>query len=165
MRRRSGTKLVLPLSEFERRIQASLERKLRLFGSDGRPPGLYGIGPRRELIGRPLRGLTRTRAPVRAKIEGADAFSAVDLRSEYVPAQLTGHVLGEQASRVRDLAAALNGRIVAVGQTFSLGGGTGESFSIILPEGAFRNGRNRVELLSVSGTGPGLRFESLGSAG
>ena len=51
---RSGRRLRLSLPEFKRRIRASLARKIRLFGEHGRPPGLFGIGPHPELIGRPV---------------------------------------------------------------------------------------------------------------
>ena len=61
-------------------------------------------------------------------------------------------------SHARDLAAALNGRIVAVGQSFRLAGSDAENFSIMLPESAFREGPNTVELLSVTDDGHSLRL-------
>src|SRR5205085_808810 len=48
---RSGRRLSLSFADYQRRIHASLERKLRLFGSDRHEPGLYGLGPQRQLIG------------------------------------------------------------------------------------------------------------------
>jgi hypothetical protein len=66
---------------------------------------------------------------------------------------------------VRDLAAALNGRIVAVGQSFTLAGNDAENFSILLPESAFREGRNRVQVLSVTDDGGSLRLASIARAG
>ena len=64
-----------------------------------------------------------------------------------------------------DLAVALNGRIVAVGQSFTLTGNDVENFSIMLPESAFREGRNSVELLSVTANGGAPRLASLAHAG
>ena len=145
---RSGRKLALSLPEFKRRIRASLARKIRLFGSDGRRPGLYGLGPHPELIGRSVGELPR--APVSATINGADAYSAVHLRSDFVPAQVSGTITGPAGQTNRDLAVALNGRIVAVGQSFRLTPGDPEHFSIMLPDSAFREGSNRIELLAVT---------------
>jgi hypothetical protein len=159
---RSGRTLTLPLPDFKRRIRASLARKIRLFGSNGRPPGLFGIGPHPELIGRVIAGLPH--APMKAEINGADAYSSVDLRSDFVPAQLSGTIHRVGGPRVLALAAALNGRIVAVGQSFTLEGRDAENFSILLPESAFREGRNRVELLSVT-DGRALHLASMGGAG
>jgi hypothetical protein len=160
---RSGRKLTLSLREFKRRVRASLKRKIRLFGSNGRPPGLFGIGPNPELIGRKITGLPH--APVRAEINGAGAYSSVHLRSDFVPAQLNGTIHAAGVPRVRDLAAALNGRIVAVGQSFRLAGNDAENFSILLPESAFREGTNRVQLLSVTDDGGSLRLASIARAG
>ena len=160
---RSGRKLTLSLREFKRRVRASLKRKIRLFGSNGRPPGLFGIGPNPELIDRKITGLPH--APVRAEINGAGAYSSVHLRSDFLPAQLNGTIHAAGVPRVRDLAAALNGRIVAVGQSFRLAGNDAENFSILLPESAFREGTNRVQLLSVTDDGGSLRLASITRAG
>jgi hypothetical protein len=159
---RSGRKLTLSLPQFKRRIRASLRRKIRLFGSHGRRPGLFRIGPHLELIGRTVAGLPH--APATADINGADAYSSVHLRSDFLPAQLTGTIHPAGGPRPRDLAAALNGRIVAVGQSFTLAGNNAENFSILLPEGALREGHNRVQLLSVTGDGV-ARLASIARAG
>ena len=66
---------------------------------------------------------------------------------------------------MRDLAVALNGRIVAVGKSFTLAGDQSENFSIMLPENAFREGANRVELLSVTDEGGALRLATIARAG
>jgi Sulfatase len=160
---RSGRKLTLALPEFKRRVRASLERKIRLFGSHGRRPGLFGIGPHPELIGHAVAGLPP--APVKAEINGADAYSSVHLRSDFLPAHLTGKIHHAGGPRVHDLAVALNGRIVAVGQSFTLAGNRAENFSILLPERAFRQGGNRLELLSVVDDGGALRLASIARAG
>jgi hypothetical protein len=153
---RSGRRLTLSLPEFKRRIRTSLGRKIRLFGEHDRPPGLFGIGPHPELIGRTVTSVPR--APARADIDDAAAYASVHLRSDYLPAQLTGTIHEPGPSHARDLAAALNGRIVAVGQSFRLAGSDAEHFSIMLPEGAFREGSNSVELLSVTDDGGSLRL-------
>jgi hypothetical protein len=151
---RSGRPLTLSLPEFKRRIRASLGRKIRLFGSNGRRPGLYGIGPHPELIGRTVADLPR--AHVGATINGPDAYSSVHLRSDFVPAQLSGTIKASDGQPNRDLAVALNGRIVAVGRSFHLNPSDPEHFSVMLPDSAFHEGSNRVELLAVPGDAPSL---------
>jgi hypothetical protein len=89
----------------------------------------------------------------------------VHLRSDFLPAHLTGTIHHAGEPRVRGLAAALNGRIVAVGQSFTLAGSDAENFSILLPETAFREGRNRVELLSVTERGGAIHLASIARAG
>ena len=160
---RSGRKLTLTLREFKRRIRASLRRKTTLFGSNGRPPGLFGIGPNAGLIGRTIRD--QPRGAANAVINGAGDYSSVHLSSDFLPAQLTGTIHAPDRARTLDLAVALNGRIVAVGQSFTLAGNDVENFSIMLPESAFREGRNSVELLSVTANGGALRLASLAHAG
>jgi hypothetical protein len=45
---------------------------------------------------------------------------------------------------------AINGTIQAVGNTFTLAvGNAGELVSVMVPESAFRKGRNEVEVLEV----------------
>jgi Sulfatase len=153
---RSGRRLTLSLREFRRRVRASLDRKISLFGDHGESPGLFGIGPHPELIGRTVTSIPR--ASFSADIDDAAAYSSVELSSDFLPAQLTGTIHDPGPSHARDLAAALNGRIVAVGQSFRLAGSDAENFSIMLPEGAFREGRNSVELLSVMDDGRSLRL-------
>ena len=160
---RSGRKLTLSLPEFQRRIRASLARKIRLFGDHGMSPGLFGIGPHRELIGQTVTSLPRSEA--RGEINDAGAYTSVHLRSDFLPAQLSGTIHDPRNSPARDLAVALNGRIVAVGESFTLAGDDAEHFSIMLPEGAFREGPNRVELLSVTEKGGALRLASIARTG
>jgi Sulfatase len=158
---RSGRRLVLSLAEYKRRIQASLERKLRLFGSGKGGPGLYGLGPQRELIGSSLTALHPARAgAAAARVNGAGEYRAVDLRSDFVPAQVTGSLQGAGAGQVRDVAVALNGRIVGTGQVFSLSGQR-PSFSVIVPDSVFRQGRNKLQVLSVSGAPGAPRLTTL----
>jgi Sulfatase len=160
---RSGRRLTLSFPEFRRRIRAAVARKIHLFGEHGRPPGLFGIGPHPELIGQPVTAVPR--AHVSADINDAGAYSSVHLRSDFLPAQLSGTIRDPRGSDVRDLAAVLNGRIIAVGQSFTLAGNDAETFSIMLPEGAFREGHNRVELLSVTDKGGALHLASMARAG
>jgi hypothetical protein len=161
---RSGRKLTLSFSEYKRRIRASLERKLRLFGSGGRAPGLYGLGPHRELIGQSVAALRPSGGRGSgATVNGASDYRSVDLRSDFVPAQVTGS-LRSNAGPVRDIAVAVNGRIAGVGQVFTLPGQK-PSFSVLVPDRVFRQGRNRLQVFAVSGVGRALRLTTLATIG
>lgn len=159
---RSGHRLTLPFPEFKRRVRASLARKLQLFESNGREPDMYGIGPHRELVGRqvgaPVDG------PVRATIDGADAFRSVDLRSGFVPALVTGRIAGPATPGSRDVAVAVNGRIVATAPTFELTDSSTENFSALVPETSFRDGANRVQVLLVRGSSAAPQLALIGQA-
>jgi hypothetical protein len=47
----------------------------------------------------------------------------------------------------------VNGRIAAVGRSFHLRGEQVESYSVMVPEDALRDGRNTVEVLQVEPDG------------
>ena len=50
----------------------------------------------------------------------------------------------------RDVAVAVNGRIVGVGETFTLAtGDEGELVSVLVPPGSFKRGRNDVRVYEV----------------
>jgi hypothetical protein len=71
----------------------------------------------------------------------------VDPGSGFVPAHVAGTIPGGRLGGGRTVAVAVNGRVVATGVTFTLAGAGAEQYSVIVPERAFRDGRNRVELL------------------
>jgi hypothetical protein len=80
-------------------------------------------------------------------------FAAVDPKAGFVPAHITGSIHSKQraAEASFSLAVAINGTIRAVTRTwkFSVKGETGK-WSAIVPEEAFREGRNEVEAFIVS---------------
>jgi hypothetical protein len=131
----------------EKRRAAALERQLSLFGSGGAGPGLYGIGPNRELIGGSVESLaTGPTEEARARLDQAAALRAVDLDAEELPARLTGVVSGD-GGPARDLAVAIGGRVVAVARSYSFAGE--ERFSVLVPESALVQGANHVGLYWV----------------
>lgn len=152
----------------ERRRAALLRTRLRHFGH-GDWDSLYtGIGPRRELIGRPVAELPRA-APGRVQ---ASLARAVDLRSVrrdslVRPTQIAGAIVGGTVGETRDLAIAVNGTVAATGVSFHLQlpkaerARTGERFAVMVPERSIRPGRNRVEVLEIL---PGDRLRLLGSS-
>ena len=112
--------------------RAALARKLRLFGA-----GLYAFGPRPDLLGRTV--------PVGGSVE------QVDRGSGYLPVHVAGSVPDGRRGGGRQLAVAVNGRIVATGLTFTLEDADDEQYSVIVPERSLRDGRNRIEVLLVEG--------------
>jgi hypothetical protein len=79
----------------------------------------------------------------------AGDYENMDPASAYVPVHVVGRVNGADR-HPRDIAVAVNGTIRAVGNTFTLAvGDEGELVSVMVPESAFRKGRNEVEVLEV----------------
>ena len=137
--------------DLERRRRAALRRKLTLFGSGGgrEPERLFRIGPHPELVGRPIAGLALLRGRPAARIDQAAELRGVDPESGFVPAEITGGLRGGQPGGGRPLAIAVNGRIAAVGRTFSLAGSRAESFAVIVPEWTLRPGENDVRAFEI----------------
>ena len=143
--------LRIPKEQFVREKQAMLARKLRLFGSgsDG-PERFYRIGPHQELLGRRVADL-----PVSAgggpqvELIGPDEYARVE--DPTVPLHVVGRVKGPGAGTPRDVAVAVNGRIVALSRTFKLATNGEELMGAITPESAYHRGRTKVEVFQVSG--------------
>jgi hypothetical protein len=145
------------------RRTTALQQRVALFGSGSRAPGLFGLGPNRDLLGREIDELDvgETEAPS-AEIEQERELRAVDLAAEYVPARLTGHISSGDDEAPRDLAVSLNGRIVAVARSFVFDGE--ERVSVLLPESSLRSGANDVELYWVTPGGEELQLRRLWSS-
>jgi hypothetical protein len=140
--------LRIPAAQFERERQAIIDRNIRLFGT-GRegPDRIYRIGPHQDLIGEPATAAGK-KLPV--ELSSAQDYENVDPESGYIPTHVVGRVQGG-GSEKRDIAVAVNGTIVAVGNTFTLAvGDEGELVSVMVPDSAFRKGPNRVEVFEVS---------------
>jgi hypothetical protein len=139
--------LRIPADEFERDRQEIIDRNLGLFGTgrDG-PERLYQIGPNRELIGQPA---SAAGAKLPVDLSYASEYRNMNPESGIVPTHVVGTVRGGGKAK-RDIAVAVNGTIVAVGNTFRLAEGTeGELVSVMVPETAFRRGANRVEVFEA----------------
>jgi hypothetical protein len=147
-----------------RRRDAAVRRKTAWFGSGGGrdSDGLYLIGPHAELVRQRVAGvplLEREESPAVALIDQADDLREVDPGSRFVPGQITGELPDGRPGGGRAVALALNGTIAATGWTFSLEGSRRENFELMVPESAFRPGRNDARLFEiVAGNGaPALR--------
>jgi Sulfatase len=146
---------------FERRRARIRAARARTFGT-GRHSALvfgdpwesaYRIGPHRELLGRRVADVAPASGGPHAELANAELLADVDPHDEIFPTRLAGRIEGGAPGDVRDLAAAVNGRIRAVGRSFHLRGRRPEFFSMMVPESALREGRNEVELLEVSPSG------------
>jgi hypothetical protein len=146
--------------DWQARRQARREEWARTFGTGfesavkyGSPwAALYRIGPNPELIGRPVGSIKAARGS-RASIANAGLYANVNPRRRLFPTHFEGRLRGNPAGKRRHLAAAVDGRVVAVGRSFYLQGQPTEFFSVMLPEDSLHAGRNRVELLQVGSGG------------
>jgi hypothetical protein len=144
--RNSFEELRIPGDQFLRERQEIIERNLKLFGT-GRDDRLYRIGPNPELIGRqPASAGLR---PLDTELPNASDYRSVDTNSDFIPVHVVGRVRDDGAGG-RDIAVAVNGKIVAVGETFTLAtGDEGELVSVVVPPESFNQGRNEVEVFEV----------------
>ena len=122
--------------------QASLDRRLGLFGSGTR--SLYAFGPRPDLIGRPPPASLR---PVRANVWQARALQNVDPESPVCLCQLAGRVARVDAGT--PLAIGINGRIAATAEAFPPVGPKKLEWSAMVPPTAYRRGINTVRLYEI----------------
>jgi hypothetical protein len=137
--------LRIPAEEFEADRRAVLARNDRLIGrgKDGLER-MYRLGPNQDLIGKPA---SAAGAPLDVDFAYADDYDRVDPESGFVPTHVVARVNGPDRPP-RDIVVAINGRIAAVGNTFELAtGNEGELVSVMVPEAAFRRGRNQVQVL------------------
>jgi Sulfatase len=154
----SGT-ITVSASSMLRRRAALRTRELALYGH-GDWASLYrGIGPHRELLGRPLAALSPAgRGTIRAQIVNASLMRNVNLHSRILATQVAGSITGGAPGAKRDVAVAVNGSVEAVGRTFRLRGDHVERFAAMVPETSLKPGHNRVQLFEVSSEGSRLRL-------
>ena len=135
----------------ERRTRAAVRRKVALFGSGGGrdPDALYRIGPHADLIGRRAASLARVPGPATTHIDQAGDLEHVEPGSNFVPGEITGEIPAGRPGGGRPIALVLNGTIAATGLTFSLERTAAESFELIVPQHAFRRGRNDARIFEI----------------
>jgi Sulfatase len=133
------------------RRAAVVRRRLRQLGAGDWGSLFARIGPHSDLIGQELER-TRAAGSTRATLSLRRFFNNVRRGSGVVPTQVAGRIHGS-GGRERDIAVAVNGRIEAVGRSFHLRGDSVESYSVMVPEGSLREGRNKVEVLEVTDDG------------
>jgi hypothetical protein len=146
--RGSFKELDIPEADFVRERQKIIDRNHALLGTgaDG-PDRIYRIGPHQELLGKTPEqaGLQ----PLDVDLSYAADYKNVDPSSPFIPSHVVGHVQGGGKGG-RDIAVAVNGKIVGVGETFTLAvGDEGELVSVMVPPESFKRGSNDVRVYLV----------------
>jgi hypothetical protein len=137
-----------PYTEELAQRRTSFARQLRVLGSGSWGPELAGTGPYRGLVGKPLASLQvsgSVSASATIDAVGSKLVRAFPRRSQVVPSPLTGPVSGLHPGDA--IAVALNGQVAAVSAVYR-----GPRFSALVPESAFRPGRNSVRAFLVTGS-------------
>ena len=147
---RDGRRIVLSGRELRRRAAAALRLKLRLFGSADAGPGLYGIGPYPSLLGTPVARWTMLSANgTRAVLDRSADYRDVRLDARSLPVKVSGRLTGSGSRKATDLAIALGGTIVATAPTVSPRPNARQVISVLVPEDALREGRNRLDVFAI----------------
>ncbi len=143
----SGEIVAGDADELVERRDRVLARQVEQFGDGDDEPGLFGIGPRPDLLGDPVDGLATgsTGGPTFTSSSRSD----YDPDSPFAPVRVHGRIVG--APPGQDIAIAVNGRVVAVTRSFGHDGDT--LVSAVTPEDAYRPGENSVRLYVVEGAG------------
>ena len=142
------------LAELVERRNEALARQVELFGDEDDRPGLFGIGPRPELLGRPVDGLAAAAGGPTFERYGTSDY---DPASAFAPVRVYGRIHGAPAGE--DIAIAVNGRIVAVTRSFEHDGET--LLSAVTPPDAYEPGANSVRVYVATGSGGGTVLEEL----
>jgi hypothetical protein len=152
---------VYDVSALATRRNAALAAQIDAFGAGEGWARVYAIGAQRLLAGRRVSALpSAEEGGLAAEIEGQDKLAFVDPTSGFVPAWITGRLVGKAARERLHLAIAVNGRIAGVTRSYRERGGI--RFAVLVPESSFRVGSNAVEILGVRESGGRTALASLG---
>ena len=127
--------------------------------------GLFEVGPFADLVGRQPNAVgVAASSGLVARLNDPENLQHVDPSSGTVPALISGALTKDPAGgRPVSLAVAVNGRIGAVGDTFTQGD-TPQTFATVVPESLFQPGGNSVRLYRVERTGAGVRLHPVALA-
>jgi hypothetical protein len=145
-----------PVEGVERGLRRFVLRIDRLFGAGRGWDVVFGLGPARDLVGRPVAGQLKLFGAGEAEINGTGRFADGPVGATLLRGELSDVPPGTP------LAVAVNGRFVASDRAFDVDGET--FFSILFPPQTLRPGPNRVELYAVHDAGGEPAVELLGSA-
>jgi hypothetical protein len=160
--RSDGSTITIDRATLERRKTQSLAHQVALLGNTW--TAAYRIGPHPELIGRTAAALPALPpGPLSAAVTDAQQLAHVEPKSSYSPSHIAGTLSGADPNG-RELAFALNRRIVSTGRSFAAVGPHRLNFSTILPPGALRSGLNRIDIYQITPSRDRLGLAPLGSA-
>jgi hypothetical protein len=134
-------------------------RNAALFGVGN--DSMYRIGPRPDLLGRPVSSLPQTSA-AGSDVSISRQLDLANVRrsSGYVPAQILGRISWDGLRAADVLAIAVNGRVAATTKPYSFRGAT--EFSSMIDEAVLHDGRNTVGVYAVRGSGAETSLLALG---
>ncbi len=150
----------LPFARVERLRDRYVERIDRSFGEhDGWGPVLR-FGPHPDLVGRQASSFPVSTAPQESvSIDNESRLRDVDPRASTVLASLLRGTISD-GDPGEALAVAINGRLAAVGRSFSSAGS--EAYSLLVPPHYLRHGANSAEVFRVLGSASSTRLQRLG---
>ncbi len=147
----------------------SLARKLEIFGSGRtKPDGYFSIGPYGRLVGARTAALRQIgSSDLAITLDRGELFDQVDMDSPFCS---VCYVSGEIAASAPlespvHLAISVNGAIRAVTQTYREPGDDVTRFYAIVPEDAFRDGRNAIGLFAIAGEGGQIQLSRITAQG
>ena len=159
MSRRDGTRITVPTHVVDADMSRTLHRKARLFG-EGRA-SLFHIGVNTALLGSSVHDhATESAGLADVSFDGEELFEDVRPKERFVPARITGTISGRDIASNRELAVVVNDRVAALTRSWRISGQ--QRFSALVPETAFREGRNQVGLYLIVSQGSGVRLLRLG---
>jgi hypothetical protein len=157
--KRNGSPVVTSSARVEAGVLAAARRNAALFGEGH--DSMYRLGPHAELLGRLVATLSPSPArDTQVRLDGETLFADVDPSSGFVPARVVGDIEGRSPPDGTPVAIAVNGRIEAMTRSFPLDGRS--RFAALVPESAFREGSNAVDVYAVDPAGTGVRLALLG---
>jgi len=133
-----------PLSEVKKERQQVLQRASLWLGIN-RTTGLFDLGPRPDLVGRPAPAGGASAGSV--TLEGDESLNDVSLKNGRTPAFLAGYIKGPPAGTT--FAIAVNGRVAATGRTFLFGGK--QWYGAVVPPTDLHDGHNTMRVYTVKG--------------
>jgi hypothetical protein len=159
---RDETRVHASLAEMIRDRESTLRHKYAEFGEGH--DSLFRIGTHKALLGRNVAGVDERSATLEVRIENEDALLAVRRASGFLPARISGYVSSGRIDKDAELAVAVNGRVQGLTTPFWDEHEGVQRFRSLVPETAFREGVNTVEVFFVRGRGKHASLVSLGSS-
>jgi Sulfatase len=146
--RGSFKELNIPEADFVSERQKIIERNHALFGTGSDGPGrIYRIGPNQDLLGKSADQADLD--PLNVDLVYKADYKDVDLKGPFVPSFVVGRV-EDGGDGGRQIAVAVNGKIVGVGETFKLAvGDDDELVAVMVPPDSFKQGSNDVRVYEV----------------
>jgi len=157
--RQDGSSVRASPREIELGMTRTIRRKTALFGEGS--DSLFRSRASPELIGLPVAALRPLNAVgARVHLEDEALFTDIRVSSWVIPALITGTIDKPEIGAGQQLAVGVNGRIAGTARSFEVGGE--QRFSFLVPQTAFRDGPNRIEVFIVDGTNTNPRLVRLG---